>query len=102
MAYMREHITDPIRLSDVARHCCISLRSLQTGFQRDLGLSPGQWLRAERLERVHAVLLSAAPGSVAVTDVALAWGFFHLGEFAAHFKARFGAKPSEVLAKRHK
>jgi len=34
-----------------------------------------------------------------VTDVALQWGFLHLGEFAAHFKARFGEKPYEVLAR---
>ena len=100
MDYMREHIGEAIRLGDVARHCGLSLRSLQAGFQRDVGLSPGRWLRAERLNRVHAVLVSAAPGSVAVTDVALQWGFFHLGEFAAQFRERFGEKPSAVLAKR--
>jgi AraC-like DNA-binding protein len=37
---------------------------------------------------------------VSVTEVALGWGFSHLGEFAAHYKARFGDKPSNVLAKR--
>ncbi|MEW6641021.1 MAG: AraC family transcriptional regulator [Pseudomonadota bacterium] len=100
MDYMREHIGETMRLGDVARHCGMSLRSLQAGFQRDLGLSPGRWLRAERLDRVHAALSSAEPGSVAVTDVALQWGFFHLGEFAAQFKDRFGEKPSAVLAKR--
>ncbi|MBN8943479.1 MAG: AraC family transcriptional regulator [Rhizobiales bacterium] len=100
MDYMRHHIAEPIRPSQVARHCGVGLRSLQAGFQRDLGTSPSQWLRAERLERVHAVLSSAAPGSLAITDVALQWGFFHLGEFAAQFKARFGEKPSAVLAKR--
>jgi AraC-like DNA-binding protein len=97
--YMRAHIADPIRISDVARHCGLSLRSLQAGFQRDLGVSPRQWLRMQRLERVHAILSAAEPGSVTVTDVALQWGFLHLGEFAAHFKARFGEKPSEVLAR---
>lgn len=102
MEYMRQHISEPIRPSQVARHCGVSLRSLQAGFQRDLGTSPGQWLRAERLDRVHAILASAAPGSLAVTDVALQWGFFHLGEFAARFKERFGEKPSSVLASRHR
>ena len=100
MDYMREHIGDSIRLSEVARHCGLSLRSLQAAFQRDLATSPGRWLRAERLDRVHAILSSSAPGSVAVTDVALQWGFFHLGDFSAQFKDRFGEKPSAVLAKR--
>ncbi|MGN6309073.1 MAG: AraC family transcriptional regulator [Xanthobacteraceae bacterium] len=99
MEHMREHIAEPLRMSEVARACGLSLRSLQVGFQRDLGISPRQWLREQRLERVHATLSTAPRGSVTVTDVALQWGFFHLGEFAAHFKARFGEKPSDVLAK---
>lgn len=99
MDYMREHIADPIRISEVARHCGLSLRGLQIGFQRDLGVPPRQWLRMQRLERIHAILSTAPHGSVTVTEVAVQWGFFHLGEFAAHFKARFGEKPSEVLAK---
>ncbi|MDH2383231.1 helix-turn-helix domain-containing protein [Bradyrhizobium sp. CER78] len=98
--YMRDHIEEPIRLTDVARHAGLSLRSLQLAFQREFGTSPGRWLRTERLDRVHAILSSAAPGSVSVTDVALRWGFLHLGEFAAHYKTRYGRRPSDVLAKR--
>ncbi|OKO74266.1 AraC family transcriptional regulator [Bradyrhizobium sp. AS23.2] len=100
MDYMREHIADPISLGQVARHCGLSLRSLQAGFQRDLGIWPSRWLRAQRLDRVHAILLSAAPGSISVTDVALQCGFFHLGDFSVRFKERFGEKASAVLAKR--
>ncbi|MGY3586619.1 AraC-like DNA-binding protein [Bradyrhizobium sp. USDA 4341] len=100
MDYMREHIADAVSLGQVARHCGLSLRSLQAGFQRDLGTSPSRWLRAQRLDRVHAILLSSEPGSVAVTDVALQCGFFHLGDFSMRFKERFGEKPSAVLAKR--
>lgn len=100
MDYMHARMAEPIRLGAVARHCGLSLRSLQTGFQRDVGLSPSQWLRMQRLDRVHAVLANAAPGTASVTAVALQWGFVHLGDFAAQFKDRFGRKPSEVLAKR--
>ncbi|AJC22878.1 AraC family transcriptional regulator [Pandoraea pulmonicola] len=99
MAYMLERIGEPIRLSDVARECGVSLRSMQLGFQRDLDVSPAQWLRAQRLERAYEALASATPGSVSVTDVALQWGFVHLGEFSAHFRRRYGKKPSEVLAR---
>ena len=52
-----------------------------------------------RLERAHDTLLAAIPGSTTVTEVALRWGFPHLGEFAARYSARFGEKPSETLAR---
>jgi AraC-like DNA-binding protein len=32
-----------------------------------------------------------------VTAVALRWGFGHLGQFAADYRARFGELPSETL-----
>lgn len=100
MEYMREHVGEPIRMGAVARHCCISLRGLQMGFLRDLGTSPSRWLREMRLECAYQDLLLASPGSMTVTDIALQRGFFHLGEFGACFKARYGLKPSEVLAGR--
>jgi AraC-like DNA-binding protein len=98
--YMRERLTEPIRQTDVAQHCGLSLRGLQLGFQRDFGVSPGKWLRLQRLDKVYEILSCAAPGTVSVTDIAFQWGFSHLGEFSAQFKARYGKRPSEVLAKR--
>ena len=100
MAYMRDHLAEPLRLHDVARESGVGLRSLQTGFRNHLGVSLTAWLREERLTRVHAALVAAVPGSTTVTQVALAWGFFHLGDFAGRYRSRFGARPSDVLAKR--
>ncbi|VWC84249.1 MULTISPECIES: AraC family transcriptional regulator [Burkholderia] len=99
ITYMLEHLGEPVRLSEVARECNVSLRSLQLGFQRDLGVTPVQWLRTQRLERAYESLAFAAPGSTSVTDVALQCGFSHLGEFSTHFKRRYGKNPSEVLNK---
>ena len=102
MAYMRAHLAEPLRLHEVATRSGISLRSLQAGFRQHLGLSPSAWLREERLACVHDQLTAAAPGSTTVTQVALDWGFPHLGEFAARYRARYGARPSDVLAKRRR
>lgn len=95
--YMRAHIADQLRLDEVARQCGLSLRSLQMGFQRHIGMSPGAWLRSERLDRVRAALRAAEPGTVTVTELALEWGFFHMGEFAAQYRKRFGKTPSSDL-----
>jgi AraC-like DNA-binding protein len=100
IAYLRENIGEPIRLQEVAAYCGMSVRSLQLGFQRQFACSPTAWLRSERLNRVHAILSKAEPGSTTVAKVAFQFGFYHLGDFAAHYRARFGANPSTILAKR--
>ncbi|NIH86586.1 helix-turn-helix domain-containing protein [Amycolatopsis granulosa] len=97
MEYMLAHLSEPLSLADVARQCDVSLRSLQIGFRREVGLSPREWLRAERLDRAHDLLAAAAPDATTVTATALGCGFVHLGDFAAQFKQRFGVSPSAVL-----
>ena len=99
MGYMIEHLADPVTVTEVAAECRMSVRTLQAAFRREAGTTPLQWLRSQRLERAHALLLSGAPG-LSVTDVAYRCGFFHLGEFGAAFRARYGTKPSALLAAR--
>nr|WP_281365590.1 helix-turn-helix transcriptional regulator [Nocardioides panzhihuensis] len=94
---MLANLADQPLLSDVARHCGVTLRSLQLGFRREVGMSPGEWLRNQRLERAHAQLSLASEAETTVTAVAVACGFLHLGDFAARFKQRFGESPSAVL-----
>ncbi|WP_162186194.1 helix-turn-helix domain-containing protein [Amycolatopsis jejuensis] len=99
MEYLQARIAESFPLAEVAQHCGVSLRSLQLGFRRETGLSPGEWLRMQRLDRAHAVLSAADPSATTVTATATACGFVHLGDFAAQFKARFGESPSAVLRK---
>ena len=99
MDFMLNRLDEPVTVTAVAEACGVSVRSLQETFRRELGTSPVQWLRAQRLERAHALLVSGAPG-ISVTDAAYRCGFFHLGEFGAAFRARYGVTPSTVLASR--
>ncbi|WP_408897570.1 AraC family transcriptional regulator [Nocardioides sp. R1-1] len=95
--FMIDRLGEPVTVTEVAQACGMSVRSLQAAFRRELDASPVQWLRAQRLERAHALLASGAPG-LSVTDVAYRCGFFHLGEFGAAFRARYGVTPSALLA----
>lgn len=99
MEYMVERLSEPVSVADVAEISGTSVRSLQSAFRTELGTTPVQWLRSQRLERAHALLQSGAPG-LTVTDVAYRCGFFHLGEFGSAYRARYGATPSAVLASR--
>jgi AraC-like DNA-binding protein len=81
----------------LAMQCHISVRTLQEGFRRHLGMSPMAYLRAVRLRRAHRDLRSASASHATVASIARRWGFTHLGRFAAAHKAMFGETPLEVL-----
>ena len=91
------HPEHPWRTTTLARQVAASTRSLQEGFARTVGIPPMRYLREVRLDRVHAELLSADPGSVSVSQVAVRWGFLQLGRFAAAYRHKFGQRPSETL-----
>ncbi|MEU6701279.1 AraC family transcriptional regulator [Pseudonocardia sp. NPDC046786] len=85
-----------LSLGDLAAAAGVTARQLQRGFKETVGVSPMAYLRAVRLDRVHAELQEGT-GVVSVTDVAMRWGFFHLSRFAQQYRQRFGQLPSETV-----
>lgn len=88
----------PFTTRSLAREVGVSPRALQDGFRQHIGSTPMQFLRDARLRRVRLDLLSAGgePGT-SVSEVALRWGFTHLGRFARYYRARYGELPSQTL-----
>ncbi|GAA4523068.1 AraC family transcriptional regulator [Amycolatopsis samaneae] len=99
MDHMRDRLAEPMSIAAVAAECGVGVRTLQESFRRELDTSPARWLRDQRLERAHALLLGGGEHTT-VTEVAYACGFLHLGEFGAAFKARYGVTPSSLLTPR--
>lgn len=89
------HPERDLTLAELAHAAGTTARALQRGFKDVIGMAPTAYVRAVRLDRVHAELLSG--GSVSVTDVAMKWGFFHLGRFAQQYRERFGVLPSQTV-----
>ncbi|MBM7801730.1 AraC-like DNA-binding protein [Curtobacterium luteum] len=87
----------PISVTDVSRASGLSVRGLQDAFQREVGITPMRFLRETRLHRVRAELLSADAAETTVAEVARAWGFSHLGRFAAYYEQVFAELPSATL-----
>ncbi|WP_082964229.1 AraC family transcriptional regulator [Mycobacterium sp. E796] len=83
--------------SRLALDCHVSVRALQEGFRRHVGMSPMAYLRAVRLRRAHGELRSAHPSHTGVATIAHRWGFAHLGRFAAAYKAMYGESPQQTL-----
>lgn len=95
--YIDEHANEAISLATLAQEVGVSLRGLYLGFHQHCGISPMQYLKKVRLEKVHEALRQKNSGSV--TEIALAWGFMHLGRFSIEYKQRYGESPSETLRK---
>jgi AraC-like DNA-binding protein len=82
----------------LARAAGVTVRALELGFRKELGQTPREFVREQRLLRAHDELLRAHPGDgTTVTGVAGRWGFWHAGRFAASYTERFGVRPAATL-----
>lgn len=86
---------EPITVAELCDAVHVSRRTLQACFQDVLGLSPLAYLRAMRLNGARRALAAGA----SVTDAALDWGFWHLGQFSADYRRMFGELPSKTVAR---
>lgn len=96
-AYLRAHFDSPMRISTVSRMAGLSERGLRDAFYSVHGMSPKQWLLAERLKQVRSVLSRRESAPISVTGAATRYGFYELGRFAATYKEAFGEVPSQTL-----
>ncbi|WP_309249515.1 helix-turn-helix domain-containing protein [Paraburkholderia sp. CNPSo 3272] len=93
--YVLAHRARPVGVPELCEQLHVSRRTLQHCFQDVLGMAPATYLRALRLNGARRDLCGRAAGSV--QDVAAAWGFWHLSQFAADYRRMFGMRPSEAL-----
>jgi AraC-like DNA-binding protein len=97
--FIEANLDAPITLADIVQAAHVPGRTLFKHFEDFRGISPMSYLRNARFERVRQALRRADP-SERVTDIALQWGFGHMGRFAVQYRKRFGESPSETLRKR--
>ncbi|MFD9210886.1 AraC family transcriptional regulator [Streptomyces sioyaensis] len=94
---------EPETVSSVAEAAAavqVSVRTLQEGFRRHFGMSPGHFLAEARLDRARQIIEEEMPVAAHVADVAYRVGYMHLGRFAERYRERFGVTPSEALRAR--
>ena len=96
--YVLAHRTRPVGVPELCEQLLVSRRTLQYCFQDVLGMAPATYLRTLRLNGARRDLCGRAAGSV--QDVAEAWGFWHLSQFATDYRRLFGKRPSETLRER--
>ena len=97
--WIAENLDEPISRAVLCEVGGLDVRALSRAFRRRHDVGPMQYVRARRLEAINQELVGKAPGEATVTDVAIAYGFHHLGRFAADYWRAFGELPSETLTR---
>ena len=97
-SYIWSHLDRPVKVISLASVLGESLKKLEYVFRDHLGVGPKAYINSIRLNAVHRSLKGARPGSLRVADAANAFGFWHMGQFAADYRKLFGENPSATLA----
>lgn len=98
--YVLGHPQDVITVVNLCEYLNVSRRTLQNCFQAVWGISPYTYLKAIRLNAVRRELESRYSKHRTIQDAAMAWGFWHMSQFAIDYHALFGELPSHSLSLR--
>ena len=93
LAFLAEHVGQPVTLDDLARVAAMSRYHLSRTFRVSVGVPLRSYVRNLRLERAQQMLARSPEASL--TDVALDAGFYDLPHFDKAFRERYGVSPSE-------
>ncbi|MET9924127.1 MULTISPECIES: helix-turn-helix domain-containing protein [unclassified Streptomyces] len=81
----------PILLRDMARQESMSVRTFTRRFREEVGISPGQWLTQQRVERARHLLESS---DLSIDQVARDAGFGTATSLRQHLQAALGVPPT--------
>ncbi len=93
---VRDDLAGDWTIARMAQACRMSERTFIRRFVEATGLSPGDWLAAERLERAKQLLCG---GDMPMEDVAHAVGFGSAHALRHHFRKRLGLSPTGYRAR---
>jgi AraC-like DNA-binding protein len=90
--WLRLHLSEPLRIADLAAHCGFGMRRFHQLFNEAFGETPHRYLHRLRLDMSLALL---ADPRVSLTDIALDVGFSDQSAFTHAFSKRFGIAPGQ-------
>ena len=95
LRYIDEHLSQPLRVTELAEVACVSRFHLVRLFRMGTGASPLRYVRRRRIERARQLLPAAAQS---MTCLAQHLGFFDQSHFVRSFRAETGCSPGQYLA----
>ena len=98
-AYLRANADHPLCMDELCGEFGRSSRTLEITFQEAFGMSLKARLQAIRLNGAHRDLRAAKGTQKLVKEIAMKWGFMHLGRFSVTYRTWFGKSPRETLGR---
>jgi transcriptional regulator GlxA family with amidase domain len=90
-AWALERLGEPLTVTDLARHACVSMRTFARRFRAETGTTPLQWLLAQRVRRAQQ-LLEVSDSSI--DEIARRCGFTDAAALRHHFHRAVGTTPT--------
>ncbi|MEU8757942.1 helix-turn-helix domain-containing protein [Streptomyces sp. NPDC048659] len=90
-AWALAHLHEPIQLRDLAVRESTSVRTFTRRFREEVGVSPGQWLTGQRVERARHLLEST---DLPVDQIAHDAGFGTPQSLRTHLQTAIGVTPT--------
>ncbi len=94
--YIYEHITDNIKVSDIAKISAVSVNTLERHFLKLLGIRPSNFIKDRRLQLASELLQK----DMSVQQIADFAGFSSHSAFITMFKAKYGMTPLQYKKKK--
>ncbi|SDS37650.1 helix-turn-helix transcriptional regulator [Pseudomonas oryzae] len=98
--FIEDNLKQDISLEQLAQLARMSPRSLYALFEKSTGTTPKNYIRQRKLESIRQRLSDPRTTVRNVTEIALDYGFLHLGRFSETYKNAFGELPSDTLRRR--
>ncbi len=87
----------PPSIEEICKAIGVSKRALQYTFSDVYQVTPKFYTKAIRYNEVYRALKYTPSSKAKIADIANAWGFWHMGQFAADYRKLFGELPSDTL-----
>ena len=95
------NLQQPLSVDVLAMLAGVSPRAVQLAFRRYRHCTPLEFIRRARLNGIRQELLARGEGAT-VTEIAMRFGFFHMGHFSESYRREFGEGPAETVRRLHR
>lgn len=92
LAYLQDNLQQPHQIDALAERVAMSRRTLTRHFQKETGMTIGEWITTERLRRSQTLLESS---TLSIEQVAEQSGFQSSITFRQIFREKLGVSPVE-------